>query len=126
MLRLRQDIDLPILPITAGEVPLIDLTETEDNLIVTAAMPGLDSEDLDVSAGDDTLTIIGQIKQASVEEGEKHKMIERTYGNFSRTLQLPCRVRPGEAEAAFEKGVLTIVMPKYTPGRAREVKIRIE
>ncbi len=126
MFRLGQDLGLPILPMTAGEVPLIDVTETEDNLIVTAEMPGLDPEDLDITVGDDTLTIIGQIKQASVKEGENHKMIERTYGNFSRTLQLPCRVRPEEAEAAFEKGVLTIVMPKYTPGRAREVKIRIE
>lgn len=126
MFRLRQDIGLPILPITAGEVPLIDLTETEDNLIVTAEMPGLDPEDLNITVGDDTLTIIGQIKQKTVEEGESHKMIERIYGNFSRTFQLPCRVRQEEAEATFEKGVLTIVMPKYTPGRAREVKIRIE
>jgi HSP20 family protein len=126
MFRLKQDIGLPILPITAGEVPLIDLTEAEDNLIVTAEMPGLEPEDLDITIGDDTLTISGQIKQEAVEEGESHKMIEKIYGNFSRTLQLPCRIRQEEAEAAFEKGVLTIVMPKYTPGRAREVKIRIE
>jgi HSP20 family protein len=126
MFRLRQDIGLPILPLTAGEVPLIDLTETEDNLIVTAEMPGLDPEELEITVGEDTLTISGQIQQEVVEEGESHKMIEKIYRNFSRTLQLPCRVRQEEAGAAFEKGVLTIVMPKYAPGRAREVKIRIE
>jgi HSP20 family protein len=86
----------------------------------------MDPEDLDITVDDDTLTISGEIKQASVEEGENHKMLERTYGNFSRTLQLPCRIRPEEAEAALKKGVLTIVMPKYTPGKAREVNIRIE
>jgi len=126
MVRLRQDVGLPILPISAGAVPLIDLTETEDNLIVTAKITSLKPADLDIRVSDDTLIITGKIRKKSVEEGERHKMVESVQGNFCRTLQLPCRVRQDEASAALEKKVLTIVLPKYRPGKACEIKIRIE
>ena len=107
------------------DIPSIDLTETKDNLIVTVEVPGINPEDLDISMTENVLTIKGEMKEETAEEGENFHQAERRYGSFFRTLELPCRITTEEVQAEYRKGILTIVMPKCKQDRSREVKVKI-
>jgi len=124
--RLWDDFGMPHFPRTSREVPFIDLYETEDNLIIKAEIPGLNPEDLDISITDDLLTIKGEMKQEFVQESENYHRMERSYGSFSRSLQLPCRVMIEDVEATYREGMVTIIMPKCKPGISQRVKIKVK
>lgn len=124
--RLWDDFGMPHLPRTSRDIPFIDLSETEDDLILKAEVPGINPEDLDISITDDILTIKGEIKQEFVKENENYHRMERRYESFSRTLQLPCRVMIEDVEATYKEGILTIIMPKCKPEISQKVKIKIK
>ena len=124
--RIWEEFSGPLIPRPAREIPFIDLSETEENLIIKAEVPGINPEDLDISIADDTLTIRGEMKQEIVSEGEDYHRTERRYGSFSRTLQLPCRVLMEDVEATYKKGILSIVLPKCKPEKARGVKVKVK
>ena len=115
----------PAIRISRG-IPYIDLSETEDSIIVKAELPGVEPEDLDISITDDVLHIRGEIKQEITRDSESFHRTERTYGSFARSVQLPCRVEVDEVEASHREGVLRIIMPKCKPEKARSVKIRLK
>ena len=123
--RIWEEFSGPLITRPAREIPFIDLSETEENLIIKAEVPGINPEDLDISIADDTLTIKGEMKQEIVSEGEDYHRTERRYGSFSRTLQLPCRITMDDVEATYKKGILNIVLPKCKPEKARGVKVKV-
>jgi HSP20 family protein len=96
----------------AAPTPSLDLTETEKQIVVTAEMPGLDDKDFEVSVSGDILTLKGE-KKAEHEHrnGDAHYM-ERRFGSFSRSVRLPFEVQDEKVDARYEKGVLTIRVPK--------------
>jgi HSP20 family protein len=100
------------LPRITRDVPVLDLSETEDNLVIRAEIPGMDPEDMDISVTEDRLHIKGEMRRESVNKGDDYHRVERRYGSFSRDIQLPCRVMKEEVTATYKEGVLTIVMPK--------------
>ena len=106
-------------------VPSIDLSETEEELIIKAEIPGINPEDLDISVTDDTLTIKGETKQEIIEEKEDHHRTERQYGSFSRSLQLPCRIMAEDVKATYKKGILSITMPKCKADTTQGVKVKV-
>ena len=123
--RMWDDFGMPLTTRVEREVPSIDLSETEDTLIIRAEVPGINPEDLEISITDNILTIKGEMKQGSKEErGDYHRM-ERRYGYFSRTLRLPCKIEADDVEATYKKGVLSIVMPKCKELSAPEIRIKI-
>jgi HSP20 family protein len=124
--RFWNDLGMSPLPVAAQKpFPSIDLAETEGELIIHAEIPGVEPEDLDISAKDDILTISGTTStDMETDTGDIHR-IERRYGTFSRTLRLPCRVTLEKADASYRKGILTIILPKRRPETAKEIKIRI-
>lgn len=124
--RLWDDFGMPHFPRPSRDIPFIDLSETEDDLILKAEVPGINPEDLDISITDDILTIKGEIKQGFVKENENYHRMERRYESFSRTLQLPCRVMIEDVEATYKEGILTIIMPKCKPETSQRVKIKIK
>jgi HSP20 family protein len=92
--------------------PRIDLAETDKEVIVTAEMPGLDENDIDVSLDRNTLMIRGQ-KTAEKEDKEKHYYhVERAYSTFYRAVPLPCEVDDEHVKATYKKGLLTVHLPK--------------
>lgn len=109
--------------------PQINVSETDREIRVTAELPGLDEDDVEVTLADDTLTISGE-KEAEEEmeaEGERsYHVVERSSGAFSRTLQLPFPVNPDEVEAVFRKGVLTITIAKPQAVQQKLRKIAIK
>ena len=123
--RLWDDFDMPLFPATARGIPFIDLSETEDNLIVKAEVPGMNPEDLDISISNDNLTIKGEIKQEFEIESKNDHRMERRNQYFSRTLILPCRVKIEKAKATCKEGVLSIIMPKRKSDKARQIKIKV-
>jgi HSP20 family protein len=101
--------------------PRMDVSEDDEEIRVTAELPGLDEGDIEVVLSDKWLTIKGE-KKAEKEETEKgYKYRERSYGSFHRVIPLEVEVIADKVDANFEKGVLTVKLPK-TPEAQRKVK----
>ena len=101
--------------------PSVDVVETDDEIKVSAELPGLDDKDIEVSLDRGVLTISGEKSEERKEQREDYYRAERTYGSFCRTIPLPTEVKEDEVEAVFQKGVLTITLPKaeVVEGRKR-------
>ena len=124
--RVCDEFGIPLFLETAAEIPAMDVSETEDSVILRAEVPDIDPEDLDISISEDTLRIKGETRQEFVEEREGVQRTERRYGSFSRTLHLPCRIDLDDVKATYSEGILNIVMPKCSPDQAREIKVKVK
>lgn len=104
-------------------VPAMDLIETEGEYVLRADLPGLRKDQVEVEIKDDTLTISGE-RRFEHENGEEgfHR-VERAYGRFARSLDLPAGTDPGEVSADFENGVLELHIPK--PEASQPTKVQI-
>ena len=109
-----------------GVFPLVNLSEDDDNLYLTAELPGADAGSLDVSVKGDTLSLRGQVKQAETGEEVNFHRRERESGSFRRTLILPAKVDVERVDAAFKHGVLTVTMPKSTEAKAHRISINTD
>lgn len=104
----------------------IEMTETDDTLVVKATLKDINPEDLDISLTNDTLTISGEKKGKTVEDSSYYYRIERTSGSFKRTIQLPCRIDIENTRATYKKGVLNIILPKQAPEKVQCIKIKVK
>lgn len=104
--------------------PAVDVTESRDKYTVTAELPGLDKDDIDVTLEDDVLTIRGEKKKESEAKDESYHRVECSYGTFTRSLRLPGKVDPEHIKASFKKGVLTLSIPKPEEERGRKIEIK--
>lgn len=102
--------------------PAVDIRETENELIVYAAMPGLAKEDVTVELKDATLTLSGRMKPLGSEEDSWVRR-ELPRGEFHRAFSLPADVRTGKATATMRDGVLEIRLPKAEEARPRKIAI---
>ena len=99
----------------------LDAYVTEEEIVITAPVPGLDPESGEITLDDDTLTIKGELN--SPLENVEYLFQERPYGAFSRSVKINVPVEVDQAEAKFEKGVLTLVLPKSQEARTKVIKI---
>jgi HSP20 family protein len=97
--------------------PRVDVTENDQEVKITAELPGLEEKDIDVSLSNDMLTLKGEKKAEQEDKGENYYRMERSYGSFQRSIQLPAEVDGDKVEATFKKGVLNITLPKLHPGQ---------
>jgi HSP20 family protein len=115
------------MPLEAGEeglwAPALDVSETDEALRVQVELPGLEAKDVDVSVHDNLLTISGERKGEQEEKGRNWHRVERRYGRFERTLALPAEVDAEKVSADYQKGVLTVVLPKSPASQVRKVSI---
>jgi HSP20 family protein len=110
---------------TALITPQINVSETDNEIRVTAELPGVDLDDLEVDVMDDMLVIRGDKRLERSNEDENYHFVERAYGSFQRTVQLPFAADPDEVRAGFENGVLTITVPKNNQQqRTRRVDVQ--
>jgi len=116
----------PLARICEWVVPSLDLSETKDNFVVKAEVPGMDAKDISISLTGDVLTIKGEKKQEKEEKEEDYHVVERCYGSFSRSIRLPAEVESGKVEASYKHGILRITLPKSEKVKAKEVKIKVE
>jgi HSP20 family protein len=106
-------------------LPTLDMKETKDKLVVKAELPGLEAKDVELSLADDILTIRGEKKAEKEEKDEHHYVVERYAGAFERRIKLPTPVKTDMIDATFEKGILTITLPKSEEAKTKEIKIRV-
>lgn len=106
-------------------VPM-DMYETDENLIITAVVPGLKPEDVDISISGNTLTIKGEFR--AEEEGKRGNVHfqERRYGKFQRSVTLPSTVDTEKVEAAFENGILKVTLPKTEEAKPKHIPVKVK
>jgi HSP20 family protein len=107
-------------------LPAIDLKEADDEFVLTGEFPGMNESDIQVDIEQNTLTLKGEKKTERKEEKEKDgrwHLIERSYGSFLRSFTLPGSVDAAKIKADFEKGVLTVHMPKRKESAAKRIAI---
>jgi HSP20 family protein len=106
-------------------VPALDLYTTPEAVIAKVALPGVKPEDVDVSIGDDMVTISGTFKKETetTEAGYVHK--ELSHGSFNRTFSIPTAIKAEAAKAAFKDGLLTLTLPKSEEVKPKHVKVEV-
>ncbi len=112
---------------TGGYVPPADIVETPETVELSAELPGLEPNEVEVSIAEDSVTISGE-KHSETEATEETGFyrVERSYGRFERTIPLPVEVRVDEATATFKNGVLKVTLPKEQASKrnVRKVEVR--
>lgn len=108
----------------APSYPAVNVWFNDEGLVVSAEMPGVKPEDLDINVQRDSLTIGGILGSEELPEGARYHRKERVAGQFSRTIQMPFSVDPDEVEAGFEGGVLTIRLPRVEAEKPKKIKIK--
>ena len=102
----------------------VDVSETERDVTVTAELPGVDANDVDVQVVGQMMTLRGEKKQESEDKQRDYHFVERRYGSFSRTLQLPASVDADKVDARFKNGVLTVTIAKRPDARSKKIEVR--
>jgi len=109
-----------------GATLALDLYETEDALKVTAPVPGIKPEEVEITITGNTLTIKGETKVEEREEKGNYLRQEVRYGSFQRTMELPTAVQSDKAEAVFDNGMLMLTMPKAEQVKPKSIKINVK
>jgi HSP20 family protein len=104
----------------------LDVAETDDQVIVTAEVPGIKAEEVDISLRDNVLTIKGEKKHEAEEKGKDYHRIERAYGSFSRAVTLPSYIDPDKIDATSKDGVLTITVGKKAEAKPKTIRVLVK
>ncbi len=110
-------------------LPAVNVEEAADELLLTAELPGMREEDVNVNIENNILTISGEKREAYTAGGEEgdeehnYHVSERRYGSFHRSFTLPRSVQPDAIEAEFDSGVLTVRLPKAPEAKSRTIEI---
>lgn len=108
-------------------MPAINVKEEQEQYIVEAELPGMDVNDVDIEVNGNILTIRGERKQETEQEGKQMHMIESSYGAFQRSFTLPDHVNMDQISAEHKNGILYIQIPKDQSQKVRKINInRIE
>jgi len=105
-------------------LPSVDISEGKKNITVKAEIPGVEANDIDISLSGKLLTIKGEKKQEKEEKNENYHRMERSYGYFNRTIELPAEVDPEKVDASYKKGVLKIELKKTRESETKKIEIK--
>ena len=106
--------------------PTLDVKENEKEIVVKADLPGMDEKDINLTIHNGMLSLRGEKKSEHTDERENYHVMERSYGSFQRSIRLPDTIDEDKAEARFDKGVLTITLPKRPETVSAQKKIEIK
>jgi HSP20 family protein len=102
----------------------VDMYETDQDVVVKSAVPGIKPDDIDITITGDTLTIKGETKAEEKVEETNYIRQERRYGAFARSLPLPTAIVAEKAKAEFEDGMLTLTLPKAEEVKPKSIKVK--
>lgn len=111
---------------STGWWPSIDVTESRNEVLVRAELPGVDPDDLDISISGDLLVLSGEKKQSREEQNGTYFYAERSFGAFRRTFRLPVAVDPDRISAEYDNGVLTVRMEKTESPEPKRIPVSSE
>lgn len=106
-------------------VPLVDMSETKDDVVVTFELPGLNDKDIALTITGDVLTLRGERKWEHDLRNESFHRVERAYGKFERSVPLPIAVQADKVKATFRDGLLEVRLPKAEEVKPKEIKVDI-
>ena len=106
-------------------MPAVSVSETKDELLLTAELPGLSEDDLSIELENNVLTVSGEKSEEHKEDDEERHfhVVERSYGSFTRSFTLPRTVDGSNIVATFDSGVLTVMLPKVAEAKGRKISI---
>jgi len=104
--------------------PALDVSETDEAVLVHAEIPGIDPKDLDISVVGDTLTLRGEKADETEQPDRNYHRVERRYGSFTRSLTLPASVDADQVTATARQGVLEVRLPKKEEARAKRIEVK--
>jgi len=103
--------------------PAVDMYDDDKEIVVKAEVPGIDKDDINITVADNTLTIKGKTKKDEETKEEDYYYAERTFGSFSRRLELPEKVQESKIKAKFKDGILEVHLPKTPEDKAKKIKV---
>lgn len=103
--------------------PSVDIYEGKDEIVLEAELPGMKSEDVDVSIENNIITLRGERRFEKKDENDNYHRVERSYGSFTRSFTLPRNVVGDSAKAEFKNGILRVSLPKREEEKARKIQI---
>jgi len=109
---------------TAPRYPALNIWVGEDRQVVSAEMPGLSADEINISVDGDTLTVAGKRSSNDLPEGAQYQRKERSFGEFSRSVRLPYRVDSAKVEATLKYGVLNIILPRAEADKPKNITIK--
>ncbi|MDR2352115.1 MAG: Hsp20/alpha crystallin family protein [Deltaproteobacteria bacterium] len=110
----------------SGVFPLINVGEDDDSIIISAELPGVKAEDLNISVKNDTVIVKGEKKVGPHPQEANFYRKERHEGVFSRIVTLPSKIEAEKVEALFKNGILTVTLPKAAEAKSHQVSIKSE
>jgi len=123
--RLFNDAFTPSAGATGGwQTPAVDMYQTDDEVVVKASLPGMKSDDVQISITGDMLSLKGEFRQEDEKKERAYHLREQRYGAFERTFALPTDVVADKAKAEFENGILTITLPKAEEVKPKTITIK--
>ncbi len=108
---------------TGAWSPAVDLYETEKSLVLKAELPEVDQDDIELRIDDDRVTLRGKRPVNEAISEKQFVRMERSYGPFHRTFELPTSIDTDKVKADFKKGILTVTMPKKASEKSRQIPI---
>src|SRR6202163_2074940 len=110
---------------TSSFAPPVDVYEDEHNITLKIEVPGIDEKDIDVRVENNTLTVHGERKFEKEEKEENFRRVERQYGSFTRTFNLPSTVDHENVQADYDKGVLKVKLAKKAEAKPKQIKVNV-
>ena len=107
-------------------VPALDVRESEERFVVTVDLPGLEPDQVEVTFEDQVLTVRGQREFSKETQDEHYHRIERSYGSFARSVRLPHTADVEKIQASFDKGVLSVEVPKREEAKPRAIEVKVK
>ena len=108
----------------APSFPAVNIWAGEDSALITAEIPGLSKDDLEINVTGDNLTLSGVRKFEELPEGTRYHRRERKYGEFNRSIQLPYSVDVNKVKATFKNGVLKVELPRVEAEKPKKISVK--
>ena len=110
--------------LAATTMPSMDISETDKLIEITAELPGLEKKDVELNVADNLLTIRGEKKNEREEKNKDYHLVERSYGSFSRSVELPPGLKVEDILAEIANGVLKVTVPKPAPKQTKQIEFK--
>jgi HSP20 family protein len=109
-----------------GWVPAVDLAEKDDAYIAKVELPGVSKDDVKITLQDNIITIRGEKKDEKETKESNYHRVERSYGSFQRSFNLPTAVKGDKIEAQYKDGILTISLPKAEEAKRKQIEVKVK
>jgi len=104
--------------------PSADISETDKEYVIRAALPGVKKDDIEVHLSDGLITLQGERRQEKEEKGEKFHRVESVYGSFARSFSLPDNIQGDSVRSDYKDGVLTVHIPKGQKDKPKQIPVQ--